>query len=71
MANGRIRCQKRRPWKRFHKLILWPITTLGTCGDNTAKIRSHLELIGKGYEKEISVALRGLILFERDVSASR
>ena len=35
------------------------------------QIRLNLELIRKGYEKEISVALRGLILFERDVSASR
>ena len=33
------------------------------------QIRSHSEL--RGYEKEISVVLRGLILFERDVSASR
>jgi hypothetical protein len=33
------------------------------------QIRSHFEL--KGYEKEISIALRGLILFERNVSASR
>jgi hypothetical protein len=35
------------------------------------QIRSHFELIGKVYEKEISIALRGLILFERNVGASR
>jgi hypothetical protein len=35
------------------------------------QIRSHLELARKGYEKGISVALGGLILLERNVSASR
>ncbi len=71
MANGLIRCQKRRPRKRFHKLNIMADNHARKVREQHGQIRSQLDLVKKRYEKEISVALRGLILLERNVSASR